>query len=658
MNQSEYEALYRQARKTYPNLTRETMTEIRRTYKSASAAIAKKIKSAELAGKAQLTINSNLAIQNQLDEAVEAIDIKLAQQIDKTTRAGINKTSDINVKYLSESFAAVGSSKVSAAGISEMYVSINETVIETMINRIYQDGYKLSDRVWKVGQDYRNKINSIMTQGFSMGRSSIQIAGDVQKYTVSGKFGLAKSYGPNLIKGDVDAFRKGKAQRIDWKAFETKYGKEITTSSKAFMRRIGTRIDYRALRLVRSELYASLQEAAGIQGKANCGSSGLYDWVLEGNRQHWKCSCPDYAKNSPYKYENIPGYPHSNCFTPDTKILTASGYKEIQNILPGESVISHDGSIQKIRAIWKNYFDGELINLKTNENEILCTENHPLWSESGWSMAHVFEPGFNISCININVESFPFIKSISNNFPSKRNKKRSFFRIMHLLYRGTVPITAINFNGKFYIREGEINIEFVDGKIWDWVFTDLDQGIEKHLFVNRSDLTGIKFRSFKKFFMRSFNSPDGIVCGSSVGNSAIGITPNSTFMISRRFKSKADKIFFNRTPVYSHDFRNLIYREIIIPEKFDKKRIIDYNFSTHNRPIVDVIKKKYKGIIYNLSVENTNTYIANGFIVHNCRCDIRPQLRDNKTFNADLKTWVNGGKVDYVDDWYYSTYLK
>lgn len=628
MNQAEYEALYRKARKSYPRLTRETFRKIQATYKNASNSVASVIQDAQLSGKSQLTINSQQAIQQQLDEAAAAINLSVGSNINVSLGTAIDRTAKINIEYLSDTVAAVGTSKITAAGLNNMYVGINERVIESMINRIYQDGYRFSERVWRNGIDYQNKIKSVITEGLAQGRSTLQVARDVQVYTVKGKRSLINRYGPNLERG-----------------------------TKAFARRIGNRIDSRALRLVTSELNASLQEAAAEQGRANPASNGWYDWVLEAGRQSWPCTCPDLAADSPYKFEDIPGYPHPRCFPGETKIMTPEGEKEIQDIKAGDFVISHDGTVQRIKAIFKSIYDGDLIKISTKERDITSTENHSLLSNDRWCRAKNFKPGFNITCISSDIKSFSLIKSISNNDPSKRFNKRGFFRIMFYLYGGSVPITAIDFNGKLYIREGEIDIEFIDGKIRNWVFTDFNQGVEKHLFIGRSNLSGIRLGSFKKFFVRSFASSHGVMCGASIGNSSIGVTSNSTFRISRRHKSKADKIFVDSPPANSHDFRNTIYREIIIPEKFDKKPVINNNFSTHNRSIVTVIKKRFKGIVYNLSIENTNTYIANGFIVHNCRCDVRPNLRSNKEFTEDLKTWVDGGKVDYIDDWYYSTYV-
>ena len=284
MNAAEYEALYRKARKSYPKLTTETFRKIQATYKNASASVASVIRAAELSGKSQLTIVSQQAIQKQLDNAVLAIDASVAANINASRVTAIDRTAKINVEYLSDTVAVVGTSKITAAGLTDMYVGVNISVVEIMINRIYQDGYKFSERVWKNGLEYQNKIKSIVSEGLAQGRSTIQIAGDIQVYTVKGRQPLVNRYGPNLTRG-----------------------------TKAFARRIGNRIDSRALRLVSSEINASLQEAAAVQGKANPGSSGWYDWVLESGRQSWPCDCPDIASDSPYKHENIPAYPHSRC---------------------------------------------------------------------------------------------------------------------------------------------------------------------------------------------------------------------------------------------------------------------------------------------------------------------------------------------------------
>jgi hypothetical protein len=308
----EYKKLYIQARKSLPNLSIQTMKKIRSVYRSAAKQIAEKVKAAQLANNSELTITSLQQIEAQLETAANQIMAAIRKNTISSVETATVRTSNINVYYLSEAFINVD--KVTAAGIKNMYLAVNTSVIESMVNRVYQDGYTFSDRIWKIGRKYQTEMKDIITTGFSMGRSTIQVAKDIQAYTAGGKFSLVNRYGPNLIRiKDIDDFRKGKAQRIDWKAVEAKYGKTRTLQCRNLMKRIGNRVDSNALRLTSSELHSSLQDAALKQGKSNVACSGWYDWILEAGRQHWKCVCPDLASDSPYEYENVPGYPHSRC---------------------------------------------------------------------------------------------------------------------------------------------------------------------------------------------------------------------------------------------------------------------------------------------------------------------------------------------------------
>lgn len=285
MTKAEYEAAYRSARKTYPNITRSTMIRLKRTYTNASKRVAEIIKDAERAGKADLTIAAWEQVNRQLAAAATDISNQLYNVVPQSSRTAIDITAKIQEEYLFDAVTAVGAENlITHIGIQNMFIGVNDRVIRSVVNRIYQNGYTFSESCWQAGEYYQKQIKDVISSGIAMGRSSIQIAKDIQVYTADGKRKLASRYGPNL-----------------------------TRPTKEFMKRIGNKVDYRALRLVRSELYMSLQDAAAAQGHACPACSGLYDWVMEGGRQHWDCACPELAKNGPYKHEEIPGYPHSNC---------------------------------------------------------------------------------------------------------------------------------------------------------------------------------------------------------------------------------------------------------------------------------------------------------------------------------------------------------
>jgi len=284
MTNNEYQRLLRAARKSYPRLTRETMTELRKIYIKAGNLAAAAVREAERSGMADLTVRSWEAITQQLEAGSTLIVNDLADRIPATVISGVGRTNRIHERYIWEAVKAAGADdRISRVGVHNLYTSVNDRVIRSLVNRMYQDGYTLSDRVWRVGRSYRNQIREVIGAGLSQNRDLVKVAKDVQVYVADGKVALANRFG-QLERGTSD-----------------------------FMRRIGNKVDWRALRLVRSELYSSLQEASKEQGHMNPGSTDMYDWVLEVNRQQWGCTCPDLAAAGPYAYQDVPGYPHSNC---------------------------------------------------------------------------------------------------------------------------------------------------------------------------------------------------------------------------------------------------------------------------------------------------------------------------------------------------------
>lgn len=290
MTRREYQRAYARARRRGALLTRAAMRELRQTYIDAAALVSESVRRAELRGLSELTIQSRRAIQEQLEAGADLIRGQVGLVVPNTVRRGSTMISGIDEQYLIDAVSGQGlldtrqPLPVDAVGIRYVFAAVNDRVVSQTINRVWQDGYTLSTRVWNTGVDYQNQINRVISAGFAQGRDPVRIARDIEVYTADGKRQLAKRYGPNLERG-----------------------------TKQWLRRIRQDVDYRALRLVRSELYASLQAAGRESGLSNPAGNDLYDWILEPNRQQWGCECPALADGGPYHYQDVPSYPHSNC---------------------------------------------------------------------------------------------------------------------------------------------------------------------------------------------------------------------------------------------------------------------------------------------------------------------------------------------------------
>jgi hypothetical protein len=85
------------------------------------------------------------------------------------------------------------------------------------------------------------------------------------------------------------------------------------------------------------------------------------------------------------KNEDIPkmdiitgGFP---CFVAGTKVLTNNGYKDIENVLHSDNLLTHTGNFNKIVNIQRKEYTGKLYNIsiKYHPEKIICTEEHPFY---------------------------------------------------------------------------------------------------------------------------------------------------------------------------------------------------------------------------------------------------------------------------------------
>lgn len=295
MTQSEFYQALRDARQDYLETMRDVNREISNLYIQAANEVSEKLKTLNLTGKGDsLTAASLRSLESSLRKTGAKIAGGTEQIIIDSIDDVITGTSGPHTEFLKDAINRSGIDKITADIIDGLYSRINEDLISLTYTRIWQDGYTFSQKIWGFpGTDtqpylpglaayWETAVKNLITFGLAQGRDILQIAKDLSYYAVHGKKGVIKRYG-DLIRG-----------------------------TKQFAKRIPNHIDWRALRLARSELYISLQEAAKIQGKLNPAVKE-YIWNLTGGRGDWGCVCPDLAADSPYTELEVPSFPHPSC---------------------------------------------------------------------------------------------------------------------------------------------------------------------------------------------------------------------------------------------------------------------------------------------------------------------------------------------------------
>lgn len=289
MTNNEFKKLTRQTWNSYPRITEEVRLELLKTYKKASELVTAEVLRAERLGLSSLTIQSKNAIIEQLDRGVAM----LIPATEDAIKSGITKTIGLEDQITNAWFNSVAvEAGLKLFNMAPLNSVVREKVLTLSITRNFQDGYKLSDRVWNSASLYKTDMSRIINLGLAQGKDNIKIAKAISGYIKGGKESIvrARTYG------------------------KIKYGNGNLYS------RISQTVDWRALRLVRSEEYMSLQAANVLRGQDNPGCTQKFNWV-KNSFTEFDCTCNDLQAGSPYLAENIPGYPHPNCLCTIEQVL-------------------------------------------------------------------------------------------------------------------------------------------------------------------------------------------------------------------------------------------------------------------------------------------------------------------------------------------------
>jgi hypothetical protein len=207
----------------------------------------------------------------------------------------------------------------------------------------------LSTQVWKAVQEQERMILDVLQGGRALGRNAKDVCGDLEafiNYPNGGERVVGRWMGmlPNTEAGRRQAWereylaahgglqpgsdgamsllRQEDARDWVWRkmAEATKRGTpRLPAAVRQYAARLGKAgLDYRAIRIARTETTAMLaDEQTEIAGNSLI-STGEMDFAMDRGRDHWNCSCEKYAEQSPWKVDDpdrpeIPVHPNCMC---------------------------------------------------------------------------------------------------------------------------------------------------------------------------------------------------------------------------------------------------------------------------------------------------------------------------------------------------------
>ncbi len=364
------------------------------------------------------------------------------------------------------------------------------------------------------------------------------------------------------------------------------------------------------------------------------------------------------------------------CFPKGTKIISNPSAVSIEDIEPGQKVLTADGTFQKVLKKFKRHYKGRLMKIRASGMpELLATPNHPFSLVSlennslFWKRADELKPG-----------DYLFTPLLSKKEKKDDEKfSKEFCELIGIFVA----------EGGVYLRDtgkrgsrGVVYFSFGDEK----ELIDRARFLMKRIFGIEGHLVKMKGqKGYQLFFYHLFTArffaqnfydvhpyhssnkifPEGclylpeeklfsLIKGYFIGDGCfsdacerekIGFTTVSEKLVWQL------KLILNELGIYSHVQKRKYKKHDLIQgrlvsqkqawavwitgkeqinyflkrirgEKLEKPKGFRGRFKKLKNgylvPIFNVSGEDYKGDVFNLEVEKNHTYLANGLVVHNC----------------------------------------
>lgn len=362
---------------------------------------------------------------------------------------------------------------------------------------------------------------------------------------------------------------------------------------------------------------------------------------------------------------------HPNCFPGFTPVMTSSGWVSIESVGVGDMVLSHDGRFHRVEALSRNQYAGKLIVVRSGEKVVHATPNHPFAGEERWVRAD----GLNVAGDRAWV--LERVPAVPQDFPTSADHKRFVGSVLNGLPAGLVPSTAVEFDVER--ADGDIGVESPDRLLQNVRDAESLESIGDGGFVRAQRFALPGHRRGGEFFGTALSPACGSVGGGRLcfdllfghasvapgvvlaqgahgagriedprnrhpaaavalreghGRLAGQVESNHLAFVQRNlatargnsgFLEKAEDGLLADAEVLGDGIRGLPME--VEADDFilrDADALVTHGMELRRIDIATTETDSFVGVVYNLQVEGARTFVAGGFLVHNCRCVITP----------------------------------
>lgn len=357
---------------------------------------------------------------------------------------------------------------------------------------------------------------------------------------------------------------------------------------------------------------------------------------------------------------NVPFEDCHSCFVAGTLIHTNRGLVPIEFVEIGELVYTHTGKLKPVTNTMVNDYNGDLYTLDTTGSmKLQCTKLHPIYTTDGF-----------INIENLNIEhKIPIIKIINSNdnFAGEFTLSKEFALFLghfaaegsylkrdnysikgidlsinskekdHPIVQNSIAWLTNNSTNTLIIRE---NSKFSSGTNIKLHDVSLSTKLSRLITSNLCDSRNYEFLlhwnvEFQYEFLKGLFFGDGFYNKANINVSCIDLSliniaynifiqnniyPRMYLKPAKNCNGKSDQLLI-RIADYQCDLLCEDSLNISVPKNYKQSRmsLIDKNINKKGeRKIRAITKNHFSGKVYNLTVLDDESYIANTIPVHNC----------------------------------------
>lgn len=329
------------------------------------------------------------------------------------------------------------------------------------------------------------------------------------------------------------------------------------------------------------------------------------------------------------------GFP---CFVPGTLVLTNNGYRKIEEIKVGDKVITHMNRFREVKKVMNSY-SNNYYEIATNIAEpIKTTENHPFYvvenidgkfSKPKWIKAKDLKANHYISTItNKEDKNFDLVNYFSSTKDIETLKKytlsKNFWWLMGFLIE-EILVLSPNDNFSFSTPLNENIINLIDDKLLSLNIDYKKYAKDDNCSFYIKDKNFVKlinaFLSNKETFLSNIMSLSKENLNSFIISKIIKDTKKEN-IVPYSIKTKDKKCAYMLGQLITKTFNisyglNKIEDTYYITFDTDDRTFFLHEHIWH--PINSIRVIEYNGDVFNLEVEEDNSYSVYNVIVHNCQ---------------------------------------